>query len=97
MNGRTLLAALLITALAWSAPAAAQTLASSMGIFIYPTQSQTPEQQNQDDSECFGFARTQSGYDPINPPQITAQAPDQGPSGARVAGAARGEIGRAHV
>ncbi|HEY5679166.1 MAG TPA: glycine zipper family protein [Pseudomonadales bacterium] len=97
MNGQSLLAASLIAAVAWSAPAAAQTLASSMGIFIYPTQSQTSDQQSRDDYECFGFAKTQSGYDPMNPPQITAQAPDQGPSGARVAGAARGAAGGAVI
>jgi hypothetical protein len=92
MNGRSLVVAAttLTAALAFSASATAQTLASSMGIFIYPTQSQTPEQQSKDDYECFGFARNQSGYDPMNPPQVTAQAPDQGPSGARLGGAARG-------
>lgn len=97
MIGRTLLVVSLTAALGWSAPSAAQTLASSMGIFIYPTESQTPDQQSRDDYECFGFAKTQSGYDPMNPPQITAQAPDQGPSGARVAGAARGAAGGAVI
>jgi hypothetical protein len=99
MNGRSLVVAAttLTAALAFSASATAQTLASSMGIFIYPTQSQAPDQQSRDDYECFGFAKTQSGYDPMNPPQITAQAPDQGPSGARVAGAARGAAGGAVI
>ena len=61
-----------------------------MGIFTYPTANQTPEQQSADDYECFTFAKGQTGYDPMNPTQVVAATPDQGPTGARVGGAARG-------
>jgi hypothetical protein len=91
MNKPYLLAALmLLAALGWQGQALAATLASSMGIYSYPTQNQSPEQQSKDDYDCFTFAKGQTGYDPMNPPQVVAQAPDQGPSGARLAGAARG-------
>jgi hypothetical protein len=75
---------------AGSSWAQAQTLASSLGIFIYPMQNQAPDQQSKDDYECFSFAKTQTGYDPMNPPEVVAQAPDQGASGQRLRGAARG-------
>ena len=90
-------ASTLLVALCWQTSASAATLASSMGIFTYPTQGQAPEQQSQDDYECFTFAKGQTGYDPMNPPQVVAQAPDQGPSGARLAGAARGAAGGAII
>ena len=76
--------------LAWHVPAAADTLASSLGIFIYPTQNQSAQQQSEDDSACYQWAKGQTGYDPINPTQVVAATPDKGPSGARVAGAAGG-------
>jgi hypothetical protein len=90
-------ASTLLVALCWQTSASAATLASSMGIFTYPTQNQPPEQQSRDDYECFTFAKGQTGYDPMNPPQVVAQAPDQGSSGARLSGAARGAAGGAIV
>ncbi len=90
-------ASTLLVALGWQTSGWAATLASSMGIFTYPTQGQAPEQQSADDYQCFTFAKGQTGYDPMNPPQVVAQAPDQGPSGARLAGAARGAAGGAII
>ncbi|MDH3641497.1 MAG: glycine zipper domain-containing protein [Gammaproteobacteria bacterium] len=89
--------ATLLVAVSWHMSAGAETLASSMGIFSYPMQSQTAEEQSKDDYECFTFAKGQTGYDPMNPPQVVAQAPDQGPSGARLRGAARGAAAGAIV
>ncbi len=87
----------LLVALGWQMSVSAATLASSMGIFTYPTQSQTLEQQSRDDYDCFAFAKGQTGYDPMNPPQVVAQAPDQGPDGSRLRGAARGAAGGAII
>ncbi len=81
---------LLLATLGWQTSTRADTLGASMGIFIYPAEDQTPDQQSKDDLDCFNFAKSQTGYDPINPPQVTAAAPSQGPSGERVRGAARG-------
>lgn len=81
---------LLLATLGWQTSARADTLGASMGIFIYPAENQTPEQQSKDDLDCFNFAKSQTGYDPMNPPEATAAAPSQGPSGQRVRGAARG-------
>lgn len=77
--------------------AAADSLVSSMGIYTYPAKGQTAQQQSEDDYACFDWAKQQTGYDPMNPPQVTAQAPDQGPSGTRLRGAARGAAAGAVV
>ena len=71
-------------------------LSSSLGLYVFPANQQTAQQQSNDETYCYGWARTQSGIDPMN---ITPQAPDQqtaanaadsATQGARAGGAARG-------
>jgi len=59
---------------------------------IYPAGGQSPEQQKQDEGECYNWAVQNSGYDPVNPPTVQAAPQSSGPSGARVRGAARGAV-----
>jgi hypothetical protein len=90
--------AILVAAAGTSIHTVADTLASSMGMYVYPAKGQTAEQQSKDDYECFSWAKGQTGYDPMNPPQATAAAPaQQGPSGERLRGAARGAAGGAII
>jgi hypothetical protein len=42
--------------------------AMAAGPFVYPQRGQSPEQQNKDSSECYGWAKAQSGVDPGTPP-----------------------------
>jgi len=61
---------------------------ASLGIFPYPKNNQTPAQQLQDETQCYGWARQQTGIDPAAPPP-----PPQEPKkiqGAGVKGAASG-------
>ena len=59
---------------------------------IYPKEKQTSEQMEKDKSECYVWAKGQSGFDPMQPvatpPPPSAASP--APKGQRVAGAARG-------
>ena len=61
-----------------------------VGLYVFPANNQTAEQQEKDESDCYTWAVQQSGYDPINPTQVQAQQVDQGPDGAAVRGAAGG-------
>jgi pyruvate/2-oxoglutarate dehydrogenase complex dihydrolipoamide acyltransferase (E2) component len=89
---------LLLTMLGLASGAAySESLSKSLGIIVYPAEGQDAEQQGRDDYECFSWAKDQTGYDPMNPPEVVAEAPDQGPSGARLRGAARGAAGGAIV
>ena len=59
----------------------------------YPAKGQSPNQQAQDDSQCYGWARSSTGIDPAavaNAPQ-TSSGPAVG-GGERVRGAAGGAI-----
>lgn len=61
-----------------------------VGLYVFPANNQTAEQQEKDESDCYTWAVKQSGYDPINPTTVQAQQVDQGPDGAAVKGAAGG-------
>ncbi len=65
--------------------------------YVYPAEGQSPEQQQQDEAECHTWAVQQTGFDPANPPATggSASAPETGPQGDLVRGAARGAAGGA--
>lgn len=66
-------------------------LASSVGLFVYPKNDQSAEQIEQDDYQCYAWAKDQTGFDPINAkaPQ-TAEAERPGADGSAMRGALRG-------
>jgi hypothetical protein len=74
------------------APAASQSLAAQNGLFVFPAKGQDAAQQATDESQCYDWTKTQTGYDPKSPPaQAAAPAEtDDGPKGERIKGAARG-------
>jgi hypothetical protein len=75
------------------APAASPSLASQNGLFVFPAKGQDAAQQATDESQCYDWTKTQTGYDPKSPPPAQAAAPaetDDGPKGERIKGAARG-------
>jgi len=94
------------TCLAMTAPAVAQgqaapspaskPLSTSIGMVVFPAQGQTPQEQSQDEGECYAWAKGQTGVDPMAPPPAPAQAAAQpapaapAADGSRLRGAARG-------
>ena len=88
---------------------AASSPAKSIGMFAYPKNKQTPDQQMKDENECFASAKQQSGVDPQAPPPATKteeqkKAEQQAAAdnakkarGGRARGAARGAAGGAAV
>jgi len=75
------------------APAAGPSPAGSLGLFALPAKGQSAAQQATDESECYDWTKTQTGYDPKNPPKVEvkpAEPENTGPSGERVKGAIRG-------
>jgi len=59
---------------------------------IYPSQGQSQEQLEQDRFQCYGWAKDQSGFDPMAPP-TTATAPPQ--PGEKKGGTVEGAVGGA--
>jgi hypothetical protein len=42
-----------------------QSLSSSLGLHAFPAKDQTPQQRQTDESACYGWAKQDSGFDPI--------------------------------
>jgi OmpA family protein len=84
-------------------PAAAPqgSLSSSLGVFVFPAKNQSSTQQSNDEAACYGWAKSQSGIDPMH---ITAQpaaasqpAQASQAGGERARGAVRGAAGGAAI
>lgn len=86
-------------------PPPVQSLSKSLGVVVFPAKGQNAQQQSQDEGECYAWARTDTGVDPMAPaapPQEQAAAPPPaqpaaGPDGSRLRGAARGAAAGAVV
>lgn len=64
--------------------------------FVYPAKGQSAQQQEKDRFECYGWAKSNSGFDPMAVPRTSTPAPSGG--GASVGGSAvRGAAGGAAV
>jgi len=85
---------LLLGAILSPTVSAQQSMASSVGLHVYPANEQSAETQSKDDYECFSWAKTETGHDPMNPESIEV-AVDQsggGRNGSIVRGAAAGAV-----
>ncbi len=73
-------------------PALFADLAFGQDLIVFPAKGQTQEQMEKDKSDCYQWAKQQTGFDPMQAQQQAQAAPpqSQGPSGARIKGAARG-------
>jgi hypothetical protein len=77
-------------AAAQPADAAAPPRPASLGLFVYPGSGQDAARQGRDESECYGWARQQTGIDPTAPPkQVEAAEVKRGDT---VKGAAGGAV-----
>lgn len=72
-------------------------IAKSLGLYVFPSNNQSPEQQATDESECFTWAKNQTGIDPLNPPEVEAKQVDNGPDGSAIVGAAGGAAAGAAI
>jgi len=81
-------------------PPATETAANigkSIGLYVFPSKEQDQATQDADELACYKWAMEQTGYDPINPPQIQAEQVDRSPDGTAIAGAARGAAAGAAI
>jgi hypothetical protein len=97
----SVLALFLTGSVAGSVAAAAQSsppvkgMASTVGLYVYPKNSQSATKQLTDESQCYSNAKTQTGYDPNTTTTAAApkkQDPKSGDDHDVAKGAARGEV-----
>lgn len=78
----------------------ANDISKNLDLIVFPSQDQDADQQELDEYKCFKWAKENTGYDPLNPPDIKAQPAQTGPDGTAIrstgggaaAGAAIGAI-----
>ena len=75
--------------------ATAKSPSASIGLFVNPKNSQTPEQQAEDEKACYATAQQQSGIDPTAPAAPPTEADKKQGGGAK--GAAGGAAGGAAI
>ena len=71
-------------------------ISKTAGLFLYPSNGQSQQQQKVDEFECYKWAMDQSGLDPLNLPKVEAEV-KSGPTGGAVKGAARGAAAGAAI
>ena len=79
---------LILTGILFSTAIVAQEL------MIYPNEDQTPEKQEEDKFNCYGWAKNETGFDPMAPPTATEAPPQQE---AKKGGVGRGAVRGAAV
>ena len=62
---------------------------SAQELMVYPTKGQSQDQQEQDEFQCYTWARDRTGFDPMEVPRATSAQPEQ------KGGAGRGALGGA--
>jgi hypothetical protein len=86
--------AVLVAALGFVGGAAvAQSVSSSLGLVVYPSNNQAASQVAKDEGECHAWARQNTGIDPANPMagvQVQQAAPPPGGGASAGRGAVRG-------
>src|SRR5215510_2417950 len=60
---------------AYAPPASAPAPVYSTQPYIYPARGQSPQQEESDKGQCYGWAVQQTGFDPANPRVTTAPPP----------------------
>ena len=48
-------------------PATSKPFSTSIGVVVFPAKGQTPQQQSQDEGECYAWSKGQTGVDPMAP------------------------------
>jgi hypothetical protein len=81
----------------YSIQAQNSSISRSLGLYVFPAEGQDAGQQDADETECFKWAKQQSGYDPMNPTVAVAKDVDRSADGSAIGGAAVGAAGGAAI
>ena len=65
-------------------------IASGLGLYVFPAKGQDQATQNADETACYSWAKEQTGYDPMNPTKYAAAPVDTSPNGDAIKGGALG-------
>ncbi len=66
-------------------------------LMVFPAQGQSNETMEQDKFSCYGWAKGQTGFDPMKAPSTSTPPPSQAKKGSTAGSAGRGALGGAVV
>jgi Glycine-zipper domain len=79
-----------------SPPPPPSTLSSSLGVYVFPAKNQTADTQAGDEGTCFGWAKAQTGIDPLAVKPVVSTTPTTATASNSGAGTvAKGTVGGA--
>ena len=64
--------------------------AAAQDVYAYPSKGQSRQQQEQDQFQCYNWAKQQTGFDPMQVPRASSPPPQQQSTGPGVLGGAAG-------
>ena len=67
--------------------------AVAQDFMIYPAKGQSQDQMGKDKFECYGWAKGQTGFDPMDMPKATAPPPSKKATSSTAGGAVKGGAG----
>jgi len=81
----------------YASNAQSKSIASSLGLYVFPANNQDQATQDTDEAACYKWAMNQTGYDPMNPTKVQAAQVDKSADGTAVVGAAGGAAAGAAI
>jgi hypothetical protein len=72
-------------------------VSKGLGLYVYPSKGQSQQKQKEDEFECYTWAVSQSGIDPLNLPKVEAPPAQTGPTGGAIIGGAKGAAAGAAI
>ncbi|MDW5288937.1 glycine zipper domain-containing protein [Formosa sp. PL04] len=86
----SLIVVLLFTNTLLAQSSANSSIASGLGLYVFPSNNQSQETQNTDETACYSWAKQQTGYDPMNPTLYVPAQASTSPDGTALVGSAVG-------
>ncbi|WP_221407900.1 glycine zipper domain-containing protein [Xanthomarina spongicola] len=88
---------IIIMSFNFAAKAQSKSIASSIGLYVFPANNQDQATQDADEAACYKWAMNQTGFDPMNPTKVQAAQVDKSVDGTAVVGAAGGAAAGAAI
>jgi hypothetical protein len=88
---------IILVSFSYTAKAQSNSIASSLGLYVFPAKGQDQATQDTDETACYKWAMSQTGYDPMNPTKVQAAQVDKSPDGSAIVGSAGGAAAGAAI
>lgn len=78
-------------------PAKSTSIATGLGLYVFPSKNQDQATQEKDEAYCYKWAQEQTGVDPLNPTKVEAAQVNRAVDGTAIVGSAGGAAAGAAI